>query len=352
MIPALNVTKAKRSLRRLTSLLATFAVASYFVSFEGGNSTLSKLELTSKKLPPIAPPDGPISHPLALWNAHGVTLKNYPQLWYSPMNLSPMVAGADPSEGTWTPIGTNAGPGYATFQTFVTPYSGGPKVSVAWINQDYAKVQMFAGTSQPGGSWPYEGSIPQSLWPKLIGAFEGGFIFNQSNGGWYADGRYGMPLVQGAASIVSYTNGTIDIGAWGSEVSMTSAVTGVRQNLIPLVDNGQVVAAANDNPLVTWGFSLGNILNTWRSGLGITSSGALIYVGGPGLSPANLGAILVWAGAVRGMQLDMNPYWVNYIQYTYGQSGLQGTDLLPNMNLGPSHYLNGFWRDFLAVLLR
>ncbi|MDA8277504.1 MAG: hypothetical protein M0Z45_04820 [Actinomycetota bacterium] len=352
MIPAPYVTKAKSSLRQFISVLATFTVAAYLVGFARRSTATSSMQLTSKKMPKAAPPDGTIIHPLALWSVHGVTLENYPQLWYSPTNLRPMIPGADPTEGVWSPIGTNAGPGYATFETFVTPYAGGPKVSVAWINQDYAKVQMFAGTSQPGGSWPYEGSIPQSLWPKLIGAFEGGFIFNQSNGGWYADGRYGMPLVQGAASIVSYSNGTIDIGQWGREVSMTSAVTGVRQNLIPLVDNGQVVAAANYNPLVTWGFSLGNILNTWRSGLGITATGALIYVGGPGLSPANLGAILVWAGAIRGMQLDMNPYWVNYIQYTYGQSGLQGSDLLPNMNLGPSHYLNGFWRDFLAVFLR
>ncbi|MDA8196888.1 MAG: hypothetical protein M0019_06755 [Actinomycetota bacterium] len=352
MIPANFSAPANRLLRHTISLLASIAFALYSISIASPTKYLYGWNLTSKKMPLAAAPSVPIYHRLALWNAHGITLKNFPQIWFSPMNLSPMIPGADPTEGVWSPIGTNAGPGFATFETFVTPYAGGPKVSVAWINQDYAQVQMFAGTSQPGGSWPYEGSIPQSLWPKLIGAFEGGFIFNQSNGGWYADGRYGLPLVQGAASIVSYSNGTVDIGAWGSEVSMTPSVTGVRQNLIPLVDNGRVVAAANQNPLVTWGFSLGNILNTWRSGLGITASGALIYVGGPGLSPAELGAVLVWAGAIRGMQLDMNPYWVNYIQYTYGQNGLQGSDLLPNMNLGPSHYLNGFWRDFLAVLLK
>ena len=53
----------------------------------------------------------------------------------------------------------------------------------------------------------------------------------------------------------------------------------------------------------------------WRSGLGVTADGALVYVGGPGLDIADLANILVRAGAVRAMELDINTDWVNYSTY-------------------------------------
>ena len=53
----------------------------------------------------------------------------------------------------------------------------------------------------------------------------------------------------------------------------------------------------------------------WRSGLGVTANGALVYVGGPGLDIVDLANILVKAGAVRAMELDINTDWVNYSIY-------------------------------------
>ena len=47
----------------------------------------------------------------------------------------------------------------------------------------------------------------------------------------------------------------------------------------------------------------------WRSGLGVTASGALVYVTGPFLEITQLAALLVRAGCVRAMTLDMNPDW-------------------------------------------
>lgn len=279
-------------------------------------------------------------------------LESYPQLWNSPVNLPPMVPGAPPSQGTWYPVGTNSGPGYAVFGTQVTPSPGAPPVAVAWVNQAETKVSLFAGTSQPGGSWPEEGYVPPALQGQLLAAFEGGFQFSSSNGGWYAAGRVGIPLRNGAASLVSYDNGTLNIGAWGSDVTMTPAVYAVRQNLIPLVANGQVVPQALQDPLSTWGFSLGNLLSTWRSGVGITASGNLIWAGGPGLSPENLGQVLVWAGAIRGMQLDINPDWVSFATFTHNYGSTTGSNLLSTMYFSPSHYLSPFWRDFVAVFAR
>lgn len=54
------------------------------------------------------------------------------------------------------------------------------------------------------------------------------------------------------------------------------------------------------------GLTLGNAACVWRSGLGITADGALVYVGGPGLNVTTLADILARAGAVRAMELDIN----------------------------------------------
>ncbi len=284
---------------------------------------------------------------------HGTTLGSYAQLWYAPINLSPMPGDNYPGDGTWAPIGTASGAGSAAFVTYASAYPGAPRVAVAWLNQQYVRSALYAGTSQPGGTWPNQGAIPITDQPSLIAAFEGGFIFNVAHGGWYEAGNTGVTLVNGAASLVQYDNGTLDIGAWGSDVTMGPNVYAVRQNLVPLVADGQVTPEAQYNPLTTWGYSLGQLLYTWRSGIGITANGNLIWVGGPGLSPQVLGEVLVWAGAIRAMQLDINPLWVNFASYTYlPASGISGNNLLASMSYPPSHYLSGFWRDFVAVFLR
>jgi hypothetical protein len=263
-----------------------------------------------------------------------------------------MVPGAASTQGVWQPLGTDLGPGYALFETQVTPAPGAPPVEVVWMNQRAATLQLYAGTSQPGGTWTNEGGVQPSLQSSLLAAFEGGFQFAVANGGWFANGKTAIALRSGAASIVSYRNGTIDIGAWGSDVTMTPEVTAVRQNLDPLVSAGSVTPLASVQPLTNWGYSLGNLVSTWRSGLGITANGDLIWVGGPGLSPQTLGETLVWAGALRGMQLDINPDWVNFATFSSTGGGVQGTNLLPAMYFPPSHYLGGFWRDFVAVFER
>ncbi len=276
---------------------------------------------------------------------------SYEQLWYAPLPLTALAPGCGPS--VWTPQGNRGAGGAALFTTTIVPQTGGSPVAIAWINQAQAITQIYAGTSQPGGTWPFQAPIPASRYSTLLAAFEGGFQFTPGGGGFYQDGRYGAPLQPGDASLVEYHDGDVAIGAWGSEVSMTPSVVAVRQNLTLLVDHGLVTPQASVAPLITWGYSLGNLVSTWRSGIGITANGNLVWVGGPGLSPVELGTVLVHAGAIEGMQLDINPDWVNFATYTdsVGQ-GIVGVNLLPSMIFAPVHYLGAFWRDFVAVFER
>jgi hypothetical protein len=57
------------------------------------------------------------------------------------------------------------------------------------------------------------------------------------------------------------------------------------------------------------------IEHQWRSGLGITADGALVYAAGPALDPLQLAQLLVRAGAVRAMQLDIKPNWPVFVTY-------------------------------------
>ena len=61
--------------------------------------------------------------------------------------------------------------------------------------------------------------------------------------------------------------------------------------------------------------TLGGVPAVWRSGLGVTASGALVYVTGPSLEITQLAALLVRAGCVRAMTLDMNPDWTVFATY-------------------------------------
>ena len=95
----------------------------------------------------------------------------------------------------------------------------------------------------------------------------------------------------------------------------------------------------------------------WRSGLGITADGALIYAAGPALDPLQLAQLLVRAGVVRGMQLDINPDWPVFVSYDPPAGALAGPSngrkLLSSTVQGPSTFFESWWaRDFVTMSAR
>jgi hypothetical protein len=136
---------------------------------------------------------------------------------------------------------------------------------------------------------------------------------------------------------------------------MSPSVVSVRQNLDLLVDGGQPVPGLNASDTTQWGNTLGNAIYVWRSGIGITADGALVYVGGPGLNITDLADLLVRAGAVRAMELDINTDWVNFSVYQPATpsgpaSGANGAELLPAMTGTPARYFEPWWaRDFFTM---
>jgi hypothetical protein len=101
---------------------------------------------------------------------------------------------------------------------------------------------------------------------------------------------------------------------------------------------------------------VGNQVLVWRSGIGVTASGALVYAAGPGLSIVSLATLLQHAGAIRAMELDINSAWVGFTSFNVPAGGMadatNGSLLLPGMAGGVGRYLGPDTRDFLALVAR
>jgi hypothetical protein len=180
----------------------------------------------------------------------------------------------------------------------------------------------------------------------LLAAFNGGFKLSAGAGGYEQERRVLSPLRAGLASLVIYRSGRAAIGAWGRSVPRPgSPVYSVRQNQGLLVSGGRPAPAAAG--WRAWGATLGGGEMVARSALGQDAAGQLIFAGSMAVSPADLAAALVRGGAWVGMQLDINPEWV---QLAYArQAGGRLRAGLPGQIRRPSQYLTGWTRDFITV---
>ena len=236
----------------------------------------------------------------------------------APAPVVPLASPPVTGEGQWSPAGRLVDGVPAVYETMLRPSAIHTSyvVGVAWMDTNLLKSTLYSGSQIPGGG-PYSHTAPVSPSDatSLVAAFNAGFLMCDAKGGYYTDGKTIFPLRTGAASFVVYKNGNSTVGQWGRDVTMAPDVVSVRQNLDLLVDGGQVVPAAYTADPTQWGRTLGGGDYVWRSGLGVTANGALVYVGGPGLDIADLATILVRAGAVRAMELDINTDWVNFSTY-------------------------------------
>jgi hypothetical protein len=135
---------------------------------------------------------------------------------------------------------------------------------------------------------------------------------------------------------------------------MTPSVAGVRQNLKLIVDSGRVPASVNSDVESSWGATLGGGYYVWRSGIGITRDGRVIFVYGPALDVQDLADLLQRAGAVEGLQLDINPYWMSYEYYQADghPADPKPAALLPTQQQTVYRYYAPYSRDFTAVYAR
>jgi hypothetical protein len=210
----------------------------------------------------------------------------------------------------------------------------------------------------PGGG-PFWHSAPVSATRSktLVDAFNGGFLMGNADGGYYTDGKTFKKLRKGAASVVIFKNGRMTVAKWGRDVVMTNQIGSVRQNLDLIVDNSREVRGLRDPKSTKWGSVVGPNDDVWRSGLGITKDGALVYVGGPSMSLSDLANVMLRSGVEEGMELATGLDFVQLSTFT-GIPGKEivasnGQSLLASMPGAPNRYFGSFWaHDFFTMSLR
>jgi hypothetical protein len=270
--------------------------------------------------------------------------------------IAPSVANPLPGEGQWAPIGDLVDGKPALQVTYLRPDAIHTTLvaGVVHIDQSLVHLHLYAGRTVPGhGPWPGGSSIAPADQSSVLAAFNSGFRMQDANGGFSLAGRSDPSLRLGAASVVITSDGKATVGQWGRDVQAGPTVVAVRQNLDLIVDNGAPVSGLNDNTDNRWGKTVGNALYVWRSGLGVDAKGNLVYVAGDGLSVQSLANLLTRAGAVRGMELDINYAWVSFNVFPHNASHqlliAQTAKLLAGMKKPSTRYLAPDDRDFFAV---
>jgi hypothetical protein len=274
-----------------------------------------------------------------------------------PAPLKPLAGSPLPGEGQWRVLEKVHGQP-AMFSTLLrdatyTSYVNG----IVSMDQRLVRFQLHPGSEDPGpGNWGSNGQpwIPPGSRSGLVATFNGGFKLDSSAGGFYLNGTTRGTLEPGAASVVYYKDGSIKIGEWDRDFRMTPQVAGVRQNLKLMIDHGKIAPNINQNVISNWGATLGGGYYVWRSGLGTTADGRVIFAYGPALNAQDLADMLKRAGAVEAEQLDINPFWMSYEFYKPDghPSDPTPTMLLPTQQQTAYRYYSPYSRDFTAVYAR
>jgi hypothetical protein len=222
------------------------------------------------------------------------------------------------------------------------------------FDQRLLELRLHSGTIDAGTrGWRFGPSLGGAERRRLVAAFNGGFKLSTVSGGFESYGRVAAGLTDGLGSIVTYSDGSTDIGSWRHGVpALGRHVVSVRQNLHLLIAGGRL--AASTGCLSCWGATLGGVTDPARSALGITADGRLIWVGGEHLTVAALGNTLLSARVVRAVELDINPEWV--AGYLYGHRGGRGplarVPVTPGQPGVPGQFLAPYSRDFFSIAAR
>jgi hypothetical protein len=269
-----------------------------------------------------------------------------------PPRIRPVFAHALRGEGVWRSSGPAvAGRPPVLVTTFRTERDYPRIVAyVAWFEHSRTALAYYPGRYEPPSATlrgPMQ--VPFGQRWRLLAAFNSGFIYSDGLNGDALDGHVNEPLRDGLATVVAYRSGAVNIVDWHGGPSPGPRVAFARQSLPLIVDHGRLSPALSDS--TQWGFTLGNAVRVWRTGIGIDRRGNLIYTAADYQTVTTLAEILKRSGAVRAMELDINPEWPTLITYRH-RNGLLPTKVVPNYQQPATRYLVPDDRDFFAVYRR
>jgi len=269
-----------------------------------------------------------------------------------PTSVKPVFAHPLPGEGVWKASGPAVDGGPPVLVTTFRTERDYPRIVayLAWFDHTRTSLAFYPGRYEPPHA-PVRGpmSVPYDQRWRLLATFNGGFTYIDGHNGSSIDGLSYEPLEDGLATLIGYRDGRVDIRTWTGGPNAGRGIAFARQSLPLIIDNGRLNPALNDS--TRWGFTLGNAVRVWRTGVGIDRRGNLIYAAADYQTVTTLARILQHAGAVRAMQFDINPEWPTLITYTH-RHGLDPAKVVPNVMQPATRYLVPDDRDFFAVYRR
>ncbi len=272
---------------------------------------------------------------------------------YAPPRVKPAISPSLAGEGVWRPVGRTVGGVSPIRVTVFRNERDYPRIVTyaAWIDHSLTQLALYPGrTEPPQGSPRGPMMVPDGQRTRLLAVFNSAFKYKDGHGGFFVNGHVYEPLKAGDGTLVGYNDGRVDIIKWPGGAP-AGDVAYARQNLPMIVDNAAPNPALNNNG-AQWGWTLGNSVRVWRSGVGVNAHGDLIYVAAPQQTVMSLADALIRAGAVRALQFDINVYWPTFNYYR--QPGARSpVKFLPNtQNPGMTRYLVPDDRDFFAIYTR
>ena len=269
-----------------------------------------------------------------------------------PPPIRPVFAHPLPGEGVWRRTGPPVDGGPPVLVTTFRTERAYPQIVayLAWFDHARTDLAYYPGRYEP----PHAAvrgpmMVPYDQRSRLLASFNSGFIYTDGLNGSSVDGHTNEPLKDGLGTLIAYRDGRVDIKTWTGGPNAGPGIAFARQSLPLIIDNGKLNPALNTSN--QWGFTLGNAVRVWRTGVGIDRHGNLIYAAADFQTVITLAQILKHAGAVRAIQLDINPEWPTLISYTH-RGGLHPTRIVPNYQQPPTRYLVPDDRDFFAVYER
>jgi hypothetical protein len=269
-----------------------------------------------------------------------------------PPPLKPVFADPLPGEGVWKPSGPPIDGKPPVLVTTFRTERDYPRIVayVAWFDHTRTALAYYPGRYEPpSATLRGPTQVPYSQRWRLLATFNSGFIYSDGLNGDALDGHVNEPLKDGLATLVAYRDGNVNIVSWKGGPAPSRGVAFARQSLPLIIDHGRLSPALNDG--TQWGYTLGNAVRVWRTGIGIDRHGNVIYAAADYQTVITLAQILKRAGAVRAMELDINPEWPTLITYRHRQ-GLLPTKVVPNYQQPTTRYLVPDDRDFFAVYRR
>lgn len=258
-------------------------------------------------------------------------------------------------EGKWSAYLVAADGTVFAERAFFQPDPIRPYVVAAVVafNLQSTRLHYVVGTQEPESSVPFvrSGEIaPSDKVPGiLLAAFNGGFRGSHGNFGVMVDGTTLLPPREGMGTVAIDEDGAVRIDQWG-RFPLGPGIASWRQNGPLILDSGQVNPQVDLVSYNLWGTLLTGKTLTWRSGLGLSRDGqVLYYAAGPSLSVRGLAATLGAAGARNALELDINNFWVEFVSIRAVGGRFFAYALFPEMSEGEGRYLGQSARDFFYI---